>query len=73
MPKLLGFQFCNTRGENIAGDEGDISGLASFEIMSPALMLKLVAHLRPRSLLIAPIYEGDIQEPTIVNAAGTGE
>jgi hypothetical protein len=68
---LLGFQFCNAKGENIAGNDDDPSGLASFEILAPDLAIDL-CHQRPKGwpYRLQPIYVGDIEEPNIVFANG---
>ena len=70
-PPLLGFQFCNAAGENIAGRDGDPSGLADFEILAPDLAIELCRD-RPKGwpYLLQPIYVGDIEEANIVFANG---
>ena len=66
MPKFLGFQLCNLAGANIQGDPDDPTGLASFEIMTPERAAEEMAHIGIRSFLLMPIYDGDVEEPTIV-------
>lgn len=60
--KLLGFQFEN------AGDDDDPSGLASFEVMTPRLLVSLLEHYPNQiQINIIPVYEDTIEEPVIVD------
>lgn len=63
MRKLLGYQIASATGENIQGDEGDPSGLPSFHIMTAAEAAPILEASAER-LLLMPIFEGDIEEPT---------
>lgn len=65
MPKLLGFQLANKNGRNIQGDDDDPTSLASFEVMGLVTALNVISDLNGGYLLM-PIYEGDIEEPSIV-------
>jgi len=64
MSKLLGFQLADKRGINIQGDSNDPTYLASFEILAPQAALKVIKYYR--NFLLMPIFEGDIEEPTIL-------
>lgn len=66
MAKLLGFQLANKSGENIQGDDDDPTSLASFEIMSPTVAVKVIADLP--GFLLQPIFEGDLEEPSIITS-----
>jgi len=69
MRGLLGFQITDATGTNIQGDDNDPIGLASFEVMSPLSAIAVMAGLpADHSYLLQPIYQGDIEEPVIVNA-----
>jgi hypothetical protein len=70
MTRLLGFQFADTAGGNIAGDRDDPAGLASFEVMTPELAVAILAKNPPHMgrYLLMPIYEGTIEEPVIIDA-----
>ena len=66
MPKLLGFQIADHMGENIQGDDNDPSGLPSFHILNSTEAWAIIAaHGKSRSLLLQPIFEGDIEEPVL--------
>lgn len=68
MPKFLGFQLANAKGENIQGLDDDPTNMPSFEIMAPALAARIIGQL-PSGFLLAPIYEGMIENATIIGAA----
>lgn len=61
--KLLGYQIADQFGENIQGEENDPSGFPSFHVMS-AEEANAVLEKHDQNLLLMPIYEGDIEEPT---------
>lgn len=68
---LLGYQVADEAGHNIQGDDKDPSGLASFEIMPPDLAMATLAHMPGFSLY--PIYEGDIEKPTLLSETSSTE
>jgi len=63
-PKLLGFQIANSRGENVQGDDEDPSGHPSHHVMDAAEAQRVLEEHPGWRLLLQPIYEGDIEEPT---------
>lgn len=65
--RFLGYQICNYAGVNIQGDDGDPTGYASYEIMSPQTAEMEVSKLQPGdSILLMPIYEGEIEGAEVV-------
>jgi hypothetical protein len=67
MKRLLGYQIADLFGENIQGDDNDPTDFASFEVMSEATASVTMQSLGPNSgYLLMPIFEGDVEEPTIV-------
>lgn len=64
MTKLLGFQIADKNGNNIQGDDGDPSGLPSYQILSAQEAEAVLGNTDDRYLL-QPIYEGDIEEPEL--------
>jgi len=63
MRKLLGYQIADADGTNIQGDDGDPSGLPSFHIMT-AQEAAPILEASPSRLLLMPIFEGDIENPS---------
>lgn len=61
---LLGFQIADRNGVNIQGDEGDPSGQPSYHIMNAVEASAVLAGNPDAGLLLMPIFEGDIEEPT---------
>lgn len=61
--KLLGYQIADAGGVNIQGDDADPSGEPSFRILSAAEAQAVVE--RHEGFLLMPIYEGDIEDPTL--------
>lgn len=70
MKTLEGYQICNSRGENIQGDDECPFDLPSFAIMDQEgvnnAALLLAGH--DGEFLFQPIYRGTIEEPTFVSA-----
>ena len=67
MKKLLGFQLADKYGRNIQGDHDDPTSLASFEVMDMGLAFFIIG--RHPSYLLMPIFEGDIEKPSVVTLA----
>lgn len=72
VPALLGFQLNNAAGSNIQGaDESGLPALAteypSFAIFAPPLAAEVVSRVGP-GYLLQPIFEGDVENPLIVEA-----
>jgi len=69
MAKLIGFQLTNKNGTNITGDDDDPMEMASFEVISPQRLFEVLEAMpENHGLLLMPIYEGDIEEPTVIGA-----
>jgi len=66
MTKLLGYQLTNLKGENIQGKNEDPTNMASFEIMAPVFASYVMRLMATRKFLLMPIYEGDIEDPKII-------
>ena len=64
--RLLGYQIADLRGNNVQGEGEDPSNLASFEVMTADVANGVMEGLGGRRFLLMPIYEGDVEEPTIV-------
>lgn len=68
--KLLGFQIANNRGRNIAGDDDDPTGFASFEVMAPQMTIQWIeknaGKVSAGGYLLMPIFESDIEEPSVL-------
>lgn len=70
MQKLLGFQIANWMGENIQGDDKDPTRLPSFHILNSAEAWDLMQQFgNDHQILLQPIFEGDIEEPTFTEAS----
>jgi hypothetical protein len=65
--KLLGYQLADSTGKNIQGSDTDPTSNASFEVMAPHVATTVMRQLSGGFLLM-PIYEGDIEDPTIIEA-----
>lgn len=70
MRKLLGFQLCDAAGKNIQGDANDPLALASFEVLHLDVIGNVARALSRDDgrFLFMPIFEGDIEEPTVYRA-----
>lgn len=66
--RLIGFQFADAEGRNVAGKPDDPFGGASFEVMAPALAVAEAAKA-PGHLLV-PVFEGDVEHATVVGEDG---
>ncbi|MCC2107976.1 MAG: hypothetical protein KDJ40_10610 [Hyphomicrobiales bacterium] len=69
---LLGFQLCDQTIGNVQGDtEGRhppvVTNYPSFAIFAPHLAERLAIQAGPEYLL-QPIFDGDVEEPLIVEA-----
>lgn len=64
-PRLLGYQIADQFGENIQGDEGDPSGEPSYRVLSMEEANAIMEDPANRDLLLMPIREGDIENPTL--------
>ena len=72
MTVLLGYQIADQFGENIQGDDNDPSGLPSFRILSAAEAWSIMEKFgKTRSLLLQPIFQGDIEEPSFADMTDT--
>ena len=71
---LLGYQFCDQRGRNIAGERNDPSGLEADEVMSPAYAAETCSRrsqmIERENLLLTPIYSGDIEDMVVIGLDG---
>lgn len=68
MQKLLGFQIANWMGENIQGDDKDPTRLPSFHILSSSEAWDMMQQFgNDHQILLQPIFEGDIEEPTFTD------
>ena len=66
--KLLGYQITDHMGENIQGDDGDPSGQPSYYVLNAEEAWKVLEDNPEANLLLMPIYEGDIEEPSFADA-----
>ena len=71
---LLGYQFCDHLGRNIAGERNDPSGLESDEVMSPDYAAETCSRrsqmIERENLLLTPIYSGDIEDMVVIGLDG---
>lgn len=62
---IIGYQLADERGQSIQGDDIDPTGLSSFEVMDRRLALAVAT--RYPAFHLRPVYEGDIEEPSVVS------
>lgn len=64
MTNFIGFQVANKEGLNVQGEEMDVSGLTSWQVMSPETAIEFSKS--NKDFLLQPIYEGMIEEYELV-------
>lgn len=66
--QFLGFQLVSLDERHIQGEAEDPFGIPSFAILFPNVAASIMRQLGDRKLLLMPIYEGDIEKPTMITS-----
>lgn len=66
--QFLGYQIASLDGRNIQGEAEDPFKIPTFAILFPNVATSVMRQLGDRKLLLMPIYEGDIEEPTMITS-----
>jgi len=66
--RLIGFQFANHAGANVAGDPDDPAQAPSYAVIPVAHMAAWAAHAP--NFLLMPIFDGDVEQPAFIGPPG---